>query len=115
MWPKSRFHEETRFREEVAAAGSEVFPRIICFLRYLHHQKPTDGSGAKVIVFRFTYTNRMHLNCITGIKTITHMGSGGCGAVGRTIVSNIRDTWFESSHRQFYFVSSVLNELYRKD
>ena len=32
-----------------------------------------------------------------------------CGAVGRAVDSDTRDPWFESSHRKFYLVSTVLN------
>ena len=31
-----------------------------------------------------------------------------CGSVGRAVVSNTRDPQFESSHRQYYFLSTEL-------
>ena len=34
-------------------------------------------------------------------------GHTGCGAVGRVVVSDTRDPRFESSHRQFYLLSTV--------
>ena len=39
----------------------------------------------------------------------------GCGVVGRVVSSAIRDRLFESSHRQFYFLSTVLNKCIVKD
>ena len=47
-------------------------------------------------------------------KKLATWGSG-CGAVGRAVASNTRDTRFQSSRRQFNLLSIVLNKLYRKD
>ena len=37
------------------------------------------------------------------------MGSG-CGSVGRVVVSDIRDPWFESSHRQIVITINFIEE-----
>ena len=41
------------------------------------------------------------------------MGSG-CGAVGRVVASNTRDPRFESSHRQYYLLSTLLKNFIEK-
>ena len=43
------------------------------------------------------------------------MEKRGCGPVGRAVASDIRDLRFESSHRQYYLLSTVLHKLCRKD
>ena len=42
-------------------------------------------------------------------------GGSGCGAVGRAVTSDTGDPLFESSHGQFYLLSTVLLKLYRID
>ena len=39
-------------------------------------------------------------------ETFTIKGSG-CGAVGRAVVYDTRDLWFESSHRQIRFTMKL--------
>ena len=42
-------------------------------------------------------------------KRMVLLGSG-CGTVGRAVASDTRDTWFESSHRQFLFTVYRIEE-----
>ena len=41
--------------------------------------------------------------------TLVYLGSG-CGSVGRAVASDTRDPWFEPSHRQNNFLSTVLKD-----
>ena len=43
------------------------------------------------------------------------MLNSDCLAVGRAVASDTRDPRFESSHRKFYLLSTVLSKLHRKD
>ena len=38
----------------------------------------------------------------------------GYGTVGRAVASKTRDPWFESSHRQILFTSTVLNTVLKR-
>ena len=37
------------------------------------------------------------------IQSLVHFMGIGCGAVGRAVVSETRDMWFDSSHQQFSY------------
>ena len=45
----------------------------------------------------------------------TRIGCSGCDTVGGAVASDTGDSRFESTHKQFYLISTVLYKLYRKD
>ena len=96
--------------------GKKIVVNVYCQLYWKDENKEKEaGIGSfKKCSLHNRYCQSIANKSVTSSISCGKHG-GGCGTVGRAVASNTRVLQFESSHRQFYLLSTVLNKLFIKD